>query len=72
MVFSLRESESPRLVNEIFSQVAQGYMLENALFGIDSLLADAELGERSASAHNDIGIPAPLLASGENSHLKSN
>lgn len=36
-------------------------MLENALFGIDSLLADAELGERSASAHNDIGIPAPLV-----------
>ena len=38
----------------------KGDMLENALFGIDSLLANAELGERSASAHNDIGIPAPL------------
>mgnify|MGYP000447107925 FL=1 len=61
MVFSLRESESPGLVNEVFSQVAQGYMLENALFGIDSLLANAELGERSASAHNDIGIPAPFV-----------
>ena len=61
MVFSLRESESPGLVNEVFSQVAQGYMLENALFGIDSLLANAELGERSTSAHNDIGIAAALL-----------
>ena len=61
MIFSLHESESPRLVNEIFSQVAQGYMLENALFGIDSLLANAKLGERGASAYDDIGIAPPLV-----------
>ena len=59
MVFSLRESESPRLVNEIFSQVAQGYMLENALFGIDSLLAEDVYKRQVLSGGVDPNKPLP-------------
>ena len=61
MIFPLRKGELPGLINEVFSQIVEGHMLEDALFGIDSLLANAKLGERGASAHNDIGITAPLV-----------
>ena len=61
MILPLRKGELPGLINEVFSQIVEGHMLEDALFGIDSLLANAKLGERGASAYDDIGIAPPLV-----------